>query len=312
MNKIPKVINYCWFGGKPVPDKVRKNIESWKKYCPDFEIKQWNEKNFNVGCCKYVKQAFEKKKWAFVSDYARFWILYNNGGIYFDTDVELIRPLDKIYQNGAFMAREKSSFNKYKYIARNKLLAQYKALQVVATEQRNQYTYNDEYVVNPGLGMGAYPKMEFYKEILEIYNNSNFILNDGSISPVTVVDYTTTLAIQYGLSVCDDDIEVISRDKQDIVIYSTKFFCPIDYTSGMVNITDQTIGVHHYDATWLTNSQKYEKKVIDYLKKHKVNNDYFIKIIILPIRMVEKLQLLGLKKTITFVFNKVFNVKDKQ
>ena len=93
---IPKIIHYCWFGGKPLNKLGEKCLKSWKKFFPDYEIIEWNESNFDVNCCQYVKEAYEAKKWAFVSDYARFKILYEQGGIYFDTDVEVIRPFDAI------------------------------------------------------------------------------------------------------------------------------------------------------------------------------------------------------------------------
>ena len=89
---IPKKIHYCWFGGNPLSEGAKKYIETWKKYCPDYEIIEWNENNFDVTQNQYCKEAYEAKKWAFVSDYARFWILYKYGGIYFDTDVEVIKP----------------------------------------------------------------------------------------------------------------------------------------------------------------------------------------------------------------------------
>ena len=86
---IPKIIHYCWFGKKALPKSAKKCINSWRYFFPDYEIKEWNEDNFDVGIIPYVKEAYEMKKYAFVSDYARFWILYNyGGGIYFDTDVE--------------------------------------------------------------------------------------------------------------------------------------------------------------------------------------------------------------------------------
>lgn len=91
-----KVIHYCWFGGNPKPALIKKCMKSWKKYCPDYEIKEWNESNFDVNCCDYVKEAYKAKKWAFVSDYCRFYVLYNYGGIYLDTDVELLKPIDSI------------------------------------------------------------------------------------------------------------------------------------------------------------------------------------------------------------------------
>lgn len=104
---IPHVIHYCWFGGKPLPKSALKCISSWKKYFPDWEIKQWNEENFDINSIPYTREAAERGKWAFVSDYARFWILYHHGGVYFDTDVEVIRPMDDIIEGGAFMGFEK-------------------------------------------------------------------------------------------------------------------------------------------------------------------------------------------------------------
>lgn len=103
---IPKVVHYCWFGGNQLPDDAKKCIESWRKFFPEYEIKEWNECNFDVNCCDYVKEAYAAKKWAFVSDYARFWILYHEGGLYFDTDVEVIKDMSDIIAKGAFMGCE--------------------------------------------------------------------------------------------------------------------------------------------------------------------------------------------------------------
>ena len=103
---IPKIIHYCWFGRNPLPELAQKCIASWKKYLPDYEIKEWNEDNFDVNIIPYTAEAYAAKKYAFVSDYARFWILYKYGGIYFDTDVEVIRPIDDIIAKGNFMGCE--------------------------------------------------------------------------------------------------------------------------------------------------------------------------------------------------------------
>lgn len=121
---IPKKIHYCWFGGNPLPQDALMCIESWKKYFPDYEIIEWNEKNFDMNSCDYIREAAENKKWAFVSDFARFKILYDFGGIYFDTDVEVVRNFDEIIAMGAFMGKE---------------------------EPQDSTTY----VINPGLGMAA-------------------------------------------------------------------------------------------------------------------------------------------------------------
>lgn len=93
---IPKVIHYCWFGRNPKSSLIKKCIKSWKEKCPDYEIVEWNETNFDINCCEYVKQAYEQKKWAYVSDYARFYILNKYGGIYVDTDVQFLKPLDDL------------------------------------------------------------------------------------------------------------------------------------------------------------------------------------------------------------------------
>lgn len=104
---IPKIIHYCWFGGNPLPPLVQKCIKSWKKYCPDYEIVRWDESNFDIsGSPLYVKQAYDKKKWAFVSDYVRLWALVNYGGVYMDTDVEVIQPIDRFLRESAFSGFE--------------------------------------------------------------------------------------------------------------------------------------------------------------------------------------------------------------
>ena len=103
---IPKVIHYCWFGGNSKPELVQKCIESWKQYCPEYKIVEWNESNFDVNCIDYVKCAYQDKKWAFVFDYARLWIIYNNGGIYLDTDVLLKNNLDDLLSYDCWLASD--------------------------------------------------------------------------------------------------------------------------------------------------------------------------------------------------------------
>ena len=99
---IDKVIHYCWFGGNPKSDLINRCIESWKKYCPDYQIIEWNESNFDINMCKYTRNAYNDKKYAYVSDVARVWAVYNNGGIYLDTDVEIYKSLDELLNYDAF------------------------------------------------------------------------------------------------------------------------------------------------------------------------------------------------------------------
>ncbi|MBQ8164276.1 MAG: glycosyl transferase [Clostridia bacterium] len=105
---IPKILHYCWFGGAEKTKLQKKCIESWKKHCPDYEIIEWNEKNFDVNCNAYCKEMYRNKKWAFLSDYARLKIIYDNGGIYIDTDVELLKSFDDLLYKDAFMGEEQT------------------------------------------------------------------------------------------------------------------------------------------------------------------------------------------------------------
>ncbi len=219
---IPKKIHYCWFGGTPLPASALKCIESWKKYCPDYEIIEWNESNFDVTCCDYVKEAYEAKKWAFVSDYARFKILYDEGGLYFDTDVELIKPLDEIVARGNFMGRE--------------------------TESKP--------AVAPGLGLGANPGLGLYKELLEAYHSRHFLNADGTMNQTTIVDYTTEILLQHGLE-NKNEIQFVA----EVYVYPKEYFCPQDFISGETNITDNTVSIHHYSCSWYSEVEEYALKL---------------------------------------------------
>ena len=103
---IPKIIHYCWFGRNPLPKTAEKCIRSWKKCCPDYEIIRWDESNFDVNCNEYCREMYEQEKWAFLTDYVRLRVVYENGGIYLDTDVEVIKPLDDLLHNSAYMGLE--------------------------------------------------------------------------------------------------------------------------------------------------------------------------------------------------------------
>ena len=161
---IPKVIHYCWFGENPLPETALRCIESWKKYCPGYEIKEWNEKNYDVNKITYISEAYRSKKYAFVSDYVRFDILYQYGGLYFDTDVEVIKPIDEIIEKGAFFGME-----------------------TIGT-------------VNPGLGIAAVAGNTLYAEVLESYKKSNFIKSNGRMDLTTVVERVTSIFRKYGLT----------------------------------------------------------------------------------------------------------------
>ena len=222
---IPKIIHYCWFGKNPLPELAIKCINSWKKYFPDYEIKEWNEYNFDVNIIPYTREAYRVKKYAFVSDYARFWILYNYGGIYFDTDVEVIKPMNDIIADGSFMGCER---------------------RVEMYRDGKPLIY-----VNPGLALGAVPGLELYKEMLEMYSSLHFISSNGALNVKTVVQYTTEVLSKYGLVAVDE----IQKCK-GILVYPPEYFCPITYENGKMNQTINTYTIHHFAASWLSPQQR--------------------------------------------------------
>lgn len=220
---IPKIIHYCWFGNNPLPQLALKCIESWKLYLPDYEIKEWNEENFDVRMIPYTAEAYKLKKYAFVSDFARFWILYNFGGIYFDTDVEVIKPLEDIINRGPFMGFE---------------------------QQEGVSTDNPNGNVAAGLGIGVNKRNPFYKQIIEYYTNDHFVLWNGQTSGNIVLKMTQHLDFVNKKEIGNNIVKV-----NDIYIYPTDYFCPMNYYTGELKITQNTRSIHHYMASW-TNSNK--------------------------------------------------------
>ena len=104
--RIPKIIHYCWFGGNPKPPLVIRCIDSWKRFCPEYEIIEWNENNYDIHSNTFVEGAYHEKKWAFVSDCVRADILLKHGGVYLDTDIEIVRPIDLLHNNSFFAGFE--------------------------------------------------------------------------------------------------------------------------------------------------------------------------------------------------------------
>lgn len=160
---IPKIIHYFWFGENEIPEKDKKNIETWKKYCPDYEIKLWNEKNYVIPDVAYVKDAALMKKWGHVCDYARLDVLYRYGGIYFDTDVEIIKSFDELLKYKGFIGFE------------------------------NQLN------VNTGQGIGAEPGNITVKGMMDAYLTRSFILEDGSCDLTPCPEINTLYLVERGL-----------------------------------------------------------------------------------------------------------------
>ena len=170
---IPKIIHYCWFGGNPKPKLAEKCIKSWKKYCPDYEIVEWNEDNFDLSATpNYVRQAMAAGRWAFVTDYVRLRALTEQGGVYMDTDVELVKPLDPYLKHQAFAGFEHPER------------------------------------VQTGL-LACEKEFPLFQEFLHHYDNISFLLPDGTADTTTNVQVLTDLCLSKGL-VLNDRLQTVA------------------------------------------------------------------------------------------------------
>ena len=195
---IPRIIHYCWFGRGPMPELALKCIESWHRYMPDYEFKLWNEDNFDINCNQYVKEAYEARKFAFVTDYVRLYALYTEGGIYMDTDVEVLKPYDNLLSLPAFTGYEGSK------------------------------TYP------PVTGtMASEAGGEWVKEQLAAYDNVHFVNPDGSLDLTTNTTRISAIMRQ-GCFVQDGKKQVY----KGMHIFPVEYFCPRQTTGEVLITSD--------------------------------------------------------------------------
>ena len=222
---IPKKIHYCWFGRNPLPEQYKKYMASWKKFCPDYEIIEWNETNFDVTQNQYCHEAYLASKWAFVSDYARLKIIYENGGIYLDTDVELVKDITPLVTDGVGFIG-----------------------------------FQNPIEATTGLGFAAAPHNVVVKAMLDIYENRNFVRPDGTYNVIPCPAANTVGLIHCGLKVgkpwCNQ-VQVL----QDMRVYPEEYFNPLDNDTQRLSITENTYTIHQYAATWLGKKYSLRKKI---------------------------------------------------
>lgn len=224
---IPKKIHYCWFGGQSLPELAVKCIESWKRHCPDYEIIQWNETNYHLDDCVYVREAYEAGKWAFVSDYVRLDVIFREGGIYLDTDVEVIRSLDSLLNQKCFFAEETTS------------------------------------TVGTGLGFGSEKGNKVIEEMLFEYKGKHFKLAEGIYDTTPCPRRNTEVLLRYGYQY--SALNIWSND--NITVYPPEFFCPMDSVTGELTITPNTYSIHHYSALWISDGEKQLEQEISKMEK---------------------------------------------
>lgn len=214
--RIPRKIHYCWFGGQPLSDDAKSMIATWRRYCPDYEIIEWNESNFNINENDYVREAYEAKKWAFVTDYVRLKVLYEQGGFYMDTDVEVVKSLDslRVYD----------------------VVSGYESQTCIATGT-----------------IGACRDNEWIGMLLRDYSTRHFILSDGTYDMTTNVVVISHLTAEYYNFKLDG---MRKEFGENMILLPFDYLCAKSYLTGEVIRTDNTYTIHHFKGSWLSDDQK--------------------------------------------------------
>lgn len=210
---IPKIIHYCWFGGAPLPPLAQKCISSWKKHCPDYKIVEWNERNYPLTLAPdYVKEAIAAKRWAFATDVIRLDVVYQHGGIYLDTDVELLRNLDDLLCHHAFFGRDRGG------------------------------------MISTGLGFGAEPQCGVVRKLLEDYATAHFQTGNLRYDLQPCPQRNKKVFDSYGFSDATEEIE----ERKAVTVYPWEYFSPMSEKTMEVRLTTHTYSIHHFVASWKT------------------------------------------------------------
>ena len=221
---IPKTIHYCWFGGREKPKLAQKCIASWRKYCSDYEIIEWNEHNFNTYINEYTSFTFEKKLYAYLSDYVRLWAVYTCGGLYFDTDVELIKSPDPLLSNAAY------------------------------------FGFEDDRYVNTGLGFGAEKENDAVRNLMLQYEKNSIIdlsnTFDSNHCLTGSPKMNTIGLIELGL-VQNGKYQTLNG----VEIYPKEYFCPFDDVTGILKTTSNTYSIHWFSKSAQGKFSYYKSKI---------------------------------------------------
>lgn len=221
---IPKIIHYCWISGDPFPEKIQKCVDSWKRVLPDYEIVVWDYEKAHAIGSKWVNEAIKTKKYAFVADYIRFYALYNYGGIYLDSDVEVLKSFDDLLQLRYFIGREKHSRG---------------AIEAAV--------------------LGAEKGIGWMKVCLDYYKNRSFINMFGELQ-ITELPFImkNELECRYSIKECNTLTEWIYKD-DTICLFPVDWFSPKSWLTREIEVTGNTYSIHHFSASWKVNTIDYKK-----------------------------------------------------
>lgn len=217
---IPKIIHYIWFGDKPYPDKIKKCINSWKKYLPDYNFMLWNEETFDIkNQCDFVKEAYKLKKYAFVSDYVRFYALYKYGGIYMDTDVEQLKPFGNDILNH----------------------------ELVLVLDDGGYI--------SGSTIMALPSNNFIKDSLEYYHKIKFIKKDGTLNDEVINTHMQNRLIPFGYAINNRTQKILYKNCPT-VLFADDYFHVRSLVNGKLNLTSNSYSIHWHTTLWTNKKSK--------------------------------------------------------
>lgn len=222
---IPKIIHYCWLSSDPFPGKIQRCIDSWQRYLPDYEIKLWNFERFPKGKSKWVDQAFQHKKYAFAADYIRCHALYHEGGIYLDSDVEIIKPFDDLLELPYFLGLDSA--------------------------------HNIEAAV-----MGFEKGNDFLRQALDYYDKRDFSV-DGKLD-MKPIPHVLKEIINSSCEIKITNVPDynIYNNRNNIWVLPYNYFSPKSYKTGNIHVDEKTYTVHHFEASWYPRWKKLMKKVV--------------------------------------------------
>ena len=242
---IPKVIHYCWLSGEPFPDSIKSYVDGWKRFFPDYQFMLWTKDSFDVDSVPFVSQAVSVRKWAFAADYIRLYALYNYGGIYLDSDVEIVRSFDSFLDYGFFTSMEYHHHD---------------ALKLGTFDLINpDGTSKEKHTPKPGIClqaaiMGAEPGHPFLKQCLDYYKDRDFILPDGSFyNKVILPDILAMNAEDFGLRYLDAE-QLLSSDMH---IFPSYYFAGCEG-----EIKDGCYAIHHCAGSWREQDNSFRGRVI--------------------------------------------------
>lgn len=222
---IPKIIHYCWLSNEPLPELAKECMTTWQKNLPEYKLMLWDLKQFDISSTRWTKEAFENKKYAFAADYIRCYALYNYGGIYLDTDVQVLKSFDDLLSLPYFMGIENPALIEAAVI-------------------------------------GFKPEHPFLKMMLEYYKDRSFVTEKGCFetTPLPII-MEKILTANFQINKIESKIE-FNDDVTTINIFPEDYFSPKSCANGKIYVTERSYTIHHYNQSWQSPARKYGRKII--------------------------------------------------